>query len=212
MTSLSQRIGAFAIIFSVGGIGMAVAADDQMTGPAGDRMLGPASDGMTGPASDGMTGPASDGMTAPASDGMAGPADDRMTDQAISGDQLPGNQGIHLGTPWVTGGVGKSEREAMLQAYSDYNLKLEFAVADGSYLADVAVTITSDDGAPVLSVISTGPWLMTKLPAGDYAVAVSGFEETFVENVTVPASGMETVVFSNWTKAGVAEVTPGPAY
>lgn len=124
----------------------------------------------------------------------------------------PSDQGSYLGTPWVSGGVGESSREKLMQEYDDYNLKLEFAVADGSYLADVAVSITTPDGTPVLRAFSTGPWLMTKLPAGTYEIAVNGFEKTFVEEVRVPAQGMETVIFNDWTKAGVAQATPGPSY
>lgn len=124
----------------------------------------------------------------------------------------PSDQGSYLGTPWVSGGVGESSRDQLLKEYDDYNLKLEFAVADGNYLADVAVSITTPDGDPVLRAFSTGPWLMTKLPAGTYQVTVNGYERTFVDEVRVPATGMETVIFNDWTKAGVAAATPGPSY
>jgi hypothetical protein len=30
--------------------------------------------------------------------------------------------------------------------------------------------------------------------------------------VTVPADGTETLIFNEWTKAGVADATPGPSY
>ena len=124
----------------------------------------------------------------------------------------PSDQGTYLGTPWVSGGVGKSSREQLKKEYDDYNLKLEFAVADGNYLADVAVSISTPDRAPVLRAFSTGPWLMTKLPAGTYEVVVNGYERTFTDKVQVPAEGMKTVIFNDWTKAGVAEATPGPTY
>jgi hypothetical protein len=94
----------------------------------------------------------------------------------------------------------------------DYNLKLEFAVAEGNYLADVAVSINTLADVPVLRAFSPGPWLMVKLPAGRYQVDVNGFEKTFVEEVTVPAQGLETVIFNGWTKAGVTAATPGPSY
>jgi hypothetical protein len=133
-------------------------------------------------------------------------------DAAMSDDEIPLDQGTYLGTPWVSGGVGASAREALMNAAEEYNLKLEFAVAGGNYLADVAVSINSPDGAPVLRAFSPGPWLMVKLPAGRYQVDVNGFEKTFVQEVTVPAQGLETVIFNGWTKAGVAEATPGPSY
>ncbi|MBK5930165.1 hypothetical protein [Halochromatium salexigens] len=134
------------------------------------------------------------------------------TEAAMTDNEVPIDQGTYLGTPWASGGVGDSAREALMKEYDDYNLKLEFAVADGNYLTDVAVSITTPDGVPVLRAFSPGPWLMTKLPAGRYDVAVNGFEKTFVREVTVPAQGMETLIFNDWTKAGVAEATPGPSY
>lgn len=127
-------------------------------------------------------------------------------------DEVPIDEGTYLGMPWASGGVGESGREKMMKEYADYNLKLEFAVADGNYLADIAVSITTSDGEPVLRAFSPGPWLMTKLPAATYQVAVNGFEKTFIREVTVPAKGMETVIFNDWTKAGVAAATPGPSY
>ncbi len=143
---------------------------------------------------------------------MAGTAVAVAAETTLAQKKNPSDQGSYLGTPWVSGGVGESSRDQLMNQYDDYNLKLEFAVAEGNYLADVAVSITSADGAPLLRAFSTGPWLMTKLPAGTYEVAVNGFERTFVKEVRVPAQGMETVIFNEWTKAGVAEATPGPSY
>lgn len=134
------------------------------------------------------------------------------TEATTADSEVPMDQGTYLGTPWVSGGVGISARDELLQQYDDYNLRLEFAVAEGNYLAGIEVSITTPDGQPVLRAFSPGPWLITKLPAGRYQVAASGFEETFVRDVTVPAQGMETVIFNEWTRAGVAEVTPGPGY
>lgn len=134
------------------------------------------------------------------------------TESAMADSEVPVDKGTYLGTPWASGGVGESARETLMKKYGDYNLKLEFAVADGNYLGDVAVSITTPDGVPVLRAFSPGPWLMAKLPAGRYEVAVNGFGKTFVSEVSVPAQGMETLIFNEWTKAGVAEATPGPSY
>lgn len=122
------------------------------------------------------------------------------------------DQGSYKGIPWVSGGVGESSRDELMKEYDDYNLRLEFAVADGNYLADVAVTIRRPDGEAVLRAFAPGPWLITKLAPGSYEVTVNGFDETFVREVSVPAQGMETVLFNEWTKAGVAAATPGPSY
>lgn len=137
--------------------------------------------------------------------GVALAANAAMTDH-----QIPIDQGTYRGTPWLSDGVGESAREQLMNADDDYNLKLEFAVAEGHYLGDVAVSINTPDGEPVLRAFSPGPWLMAKLPAGRYEVDANGFEKTFVREVDVPAQGMETVLFNDWTKADVAEATPGP--
>jgi len=131
---------------------------------------------------------------------------------AQSVDTIAYDKATYRGTPWATGGAGEGARQQMMSDLSDYNLRLEFAVQDGNYLGDIAVTIRKSDGTPVIRAFSSGPWLMAKLPAGTYDVRASGFGETFDETVQVPASGMESVVFNNWTKAGVDQATPGPYY
>jgi|GEM_PF-1789288 len=123
------------------------------------------------------------------------------------------DSGTYQGTKWVSGGIGTGEREAMMAEYGDdYNLKLEFAVADGNYIGDVDVRIISSDDTTVMQTMSKHPWLMAQVPAGTYRIIVSGYGRTFEETVQVPLDGMETVVFNAWTKEGLAEVTPGPSY
>jgi hypothetical protein len=121
-------------------------------------------------------------------------------------------QGRDEGVPWLSGGVGIDERKRLMEKASDYNLKLEFAVAGGAYLGDVNVRIDEVGGNTALDVKSDGPWFMAKLPPGSYKVTVSGFDQTFEETVQVPASGMKTVVFNQWTKPEVREATPSPTY
>lgn len=88
------------------------------------------------------------------------------------------NEGNFRGTPWISGGVGEGERKYLLEEYADdFNLKLEFAVAQGSYLADVWVRITKPMGEVVVNSLSGGPWFMTKLPAGTYKLKFHGFSE-----------------------------------
>jgi len=135
-------------------------------------------------------------------------------DTAIDLEESYVTEGEQGGIPWVSGGVGKTERERLQQeaASLGYNLKLEFAVASGAYLGDVNVRIDEVGGATALQASSKGPWFLTKLPAGSYKVTVTGFNESFSETVQVPAQGMETVVFNRWTKPEVREATPGPTY
>jgi hypothetical protein len=137
---------------------------------------------------------------------------------AVSAESVPTpekmiSEGSYEGTPWLSGGVGEGEREYLLQEYGDdFNLKLEFAVAQGSYLADVGVLIAKPTGEVVMNTLSKGPWFMTKLPPGTYRVRATGLGESFEKTVQFPATGLHTVVFKEWTKAEVAKETPGPTY
>lgn len=72
----------------------------------------------------------------------------------------------------VSGGFGKSQRDAMRALEDEFNLKLVFALESGQYLGDVGVIITRS-GEPVLDVISKGPWFMADLPEGAYNVTAT---------------------------------------
>jgi hypothetical protein len=144
--------------------------------------------------------------------GLAAETAPAGTDVQAPGDPIGYDTGRYLGTPWASGGAGEGARQQMMNDLGDYNLRLEFAVQDGTYLGDVAVTVTRPDGGTVLRAFSSGPWLMAKLAPGTYDVRASGFGRTFDETVTVPAGGMATVVFNQWTKEGVAQASPGPFY
>lgn len=118
-------------------------------------------------------------------------------------------KGDYEGTPWLSGGVGEGEREYIVGEYADdYNLKLEFADAQGSYLADIEVQIATPTGEVVMNTVSNGPWFMTKLPAGKYKVVATGTGGTLEKTVEIPAKGLHTVVFNDWAKAEVTEEKP----
>lgn len=68
-----------------------------------------------------------------------------------------------------TGGVGVAERE---QA-PDYNTRIEFFVASGSYLAGIDYSLYDASGRPIAGGQSDGPWVRVQLPAGDYRVEAS---------------------------------------
>jgi len=110
-------------------------------------------------------------------------------------------RGTYQGVPWLSGGVGKDEREAMMAAVSDYNLKLEFANTGGEYLGDVRIAIRSDNGENVLDIVSSGPWLLTRLPPGRYEVSAEAAGRTLSDTVNVTRNGLETVIFNRWSAA-----------
>jgi hypothetical protein len=95
------------------------------------------------------------------------------------------------GTPYITGGVGSEEQEAMRAMGDGYRLRLIFAVASSfDYLADVTVTIKDRKGRTRLEALSTGPFLYADLPPGGYEVtAVRASGRTVRASVSVPARG-----------------------
>jgi hypothetical protein len=72
--------------------------------------------------------------------------------------------------PAVSGGVGDEDRDALMQAYDQYNLHLAFAEKSGDYVADVGVKVRDARGREMWSGNADGPLLFMKLPPGRYEV------------------------------------------
>lgn len=88
--------------------------------------------------------------------------------------------------PYVSGGVGFEERDALSASARQYNLKLIFAAREyGSYMSDVRVHIQGARGADVLEAVAEGPWFFAKLPPGTYQVTASAGEQRQTRRVTV---------------------------
>lgn len=68
--------------------------------------------------------------------------------------------------PYLSGGVGLYEREALCFMSQDYNLKLIFAVAARNYLSNVEIQIRDQGGKTVLEAISQGPWFLRNFHQG----------------------------------------------
>lgn len=97
--------------------------------------------------------------------------------------------------PYVSGGVGLDEREALSQVSKDYNLKLSFAQTSGNYLGEVAVRIVDPAGQVTLEAVSDGPWFFCALPAGRYTVVVKTDDKTQQKTVTVSERGQVVLNF-----------------
>lgn len=73
------------------------------------------------------------------------------------------------GIPYVSGGIGSDERQAMQESAQEYNLRLAFSeVGSGALLADIKVSIYDSAGNKRLEINSEGPLLFLLLPAGRY--------------------------------------------
>lgn len=94
---------------------------------------------------------------------------------------------------FISGGVGKAERERMEAMKGQYNFKLQMATSGGAFVSGVNVQITDAKGNVVLETVTDGPLLMAKLPAGSYTISASKFGETKTQKVQLGGSGSKTV-------------------
>ncbi len=99
---------------------------------------------------------------------------------------------------YVSGGIGLDESEAMKAAAKDYPLALTFAAQrDGKadYVANVAVTISDAQGKSVLQTTAEGPYMLVKLPAGNYKISATYNGQAQQREVSVQNTGTARAVF-----------------
>lgn len=99
---------------------------------------------------------------------------------------------------YVSGGIGLDESEAMKAAAKDYPLALTFAAQrDGQadYVANVSVTIRDAHGKSVLQTTAEGPYMLVKLPAGNYKISATYNGQAQNRNVAVQNTGTARAVF-----------------
>jgi len=105
----------------------------------------------------------------------------------------------YAGIPYLSGGIGLDEREALRSLANEYNLQLSFALKRGNYLSDVEVLIADDRGATVLAAISQGPWFFTELPAGTYHIRAKMLGQSLGQSLEqvarVPQQGQSRLSF-----------------
>ncbi|MEN4922914.1 carboxypeptidase-like regulatory domain-containing protein [Achromobacter spanius] len=99
---------------------------------------------------------------------------------------------------YVSGGIGLDESEAMKAAASNYPLALTFAAQRGGaadYVADVAVVIRDAQGKPVLQTTAEGPYMLVRLPAGNYKISATFDGKAQERDVAVQGSGTARAMF-----------------
>jgi len=74
---------------------------------------------------------------------------------------------------YVSGGIGDEERDEIRLRERDFNLKLLFAERDGSYIGNIDVVIVTAKGETVLEANAVGPFLLARLPKGNYVIKAS---------------------------------------
>jgi hypothetical protein len=93
---------------------------------------------------------------------------------------------------YLSGGVGKPEREQFKALEKNFNLKLVFAVADGKFLANVRVVVSDAQGRKLLEHVADGPFFLARLPAGEYSVAATFGGKTQTRRIKVAAGRLHT--------------------
>ena len=104
------------------------------------------------------------------------------------------------------GGIGMDDRAAMEAKASEHNLKLTFArKGSGAYLSDVKVVVKNKQGVVLVDTVASGPWLLAKLPAGDYTVSATERDDTLTQNIAIKGNARRDWVFRFELPKGVAQ-------
>lgn len=101
------------------------------------------------------------------------------------------------GISFVSGGIGRDEREALKKIEDDYNLRLLFAARDyREYLADIRVTIRDADGKIILEAVADGPRFLARLAPGTYSIGAANEGRRIVRSVTILPDKAVTETFT----------------
>ena len=92
----------------------------------------------------------------------------------------------------VAGGIGDAELAALALREKEFNLKLVFSLVQGNYVSDVDVTVSDAKGAKVIERSADGPFLLARLPAGEYSVTATRGGKTVGRKFKVAADRLRT--------------------
>jgi hypothetical protein len=104
----------------------------------------------------------------------------------------PQNASASSDMPVYSGGVGDDEMNYIKSVEHQYDLKLMFTEASGTFLADLPVTIHDKQGRAVVTTVTNGPILLVNLPAGNYSVTASDGNVTREQKVTISPHSQRT--------------------
>lgn len=107
-------------------------------------------------------------------------------------------QEIQGNVSYMSGGVGEDEAAALKRAAAGYPLELQFvqkAMPRDEFLADVNVKIRDRSRTVVLDVVSQGPFLLARLPAGTYQIEADHDGVIKRQTVEIRAGKHERAVF-----------------
>jgi hypothetical protein len=93
----------------------------------------------------------------------------------------------------MSGGIGLESRERLRAKQDSYNLMVLLAQSDGHYLGGADITISDRSGKSLLITQVKGPWLLVKLPPGDYTVDAKARNAVQRARVVVAENGLKRV-------------------
>ena len=99
---------------------------------------------------------------------------------------------------FLSGGVGKEERDA---TYPSYSLKLILAQKGGAFLAHVSFAILDQKGQTLIEIpedLVIGPWLFVDLPPGTYTITGTNKQQVTKSRVITVKPGTRQVQHMNW--------------
>jgi hypothetical protein len=95
----------------------------------------------------------------------------------------------------ISGGVSLNARDNLRAQERDANVKMVFALNTGNYLSDVHVKVTDGKGNVVIDDVSNGPWVLAKLPPGNYTANATYNGKTVTQRFSAGKSGLRTAHF-----------------
>lgn len=101
-------------------------------------------------------------------------------------------QVVHEDAPplrYANGGRDDEQRRAIEHRAEEFSLRLSFSNDAGDELADVPVSVTTQDGQAVFAMRSAGPLLYLALPPGRYVVRADLRDRIETQTLEVPTSG-----------------------
>ena len=97
------------------------------------------------------------------------------------------------GIAFVSGGIGIDSRDALAAREKEFNFKLVSTIAGtGTYVSNVALTLTHNNGKIVVRHTTQGPLFMAKLPEGAYTLNATFREQTQTRQFQVRAGRLLT--------------------
>lgn len=74
------------------------------------------------------------------------------------------------GVPLISGGIGIDSQQRLEAREPEFNLKLVFTLISGNFVSDVRISIRDAKRKILVEHVADGPFLLVKLPAGQYSV------------------------------------------